>query len=164
LHLVGFFLYHPSYYSLSRLLKTKPKIYIQHFQDMYGMTWAKQGLQKFQINIPALLNLQRWRSTDGAIIRMVIIRVTRHLDRNVTTVPEPKLIGNGTHTKNIAVALESLWNARSLNEGIMQFSLNLEDIMKPLHSDLSLLYSVPTGSGGPAILQFRACRVFFPHW
>jgi len=27
--------------------------HIKHFQDMYGMTWAKQGLQKFQTNIPA---------------------------------------------------------------------------------------------------------------
>ena len=109
-----------------------------------------------------LLILQSRRSTDGAIIWVVIIRVPSHLDRNATTVPEPKSIVNGTHTKNKAVALEPLWNAPSLNEGIMQFSLNLEDIMKPLHSDLSLLYKVPTGSGAQSASNSERVECSFP--
>ena len=137
----------PSYYSLSRLLKTKPK-YIYNISKTC-MEWRgrSKASRNFKQMSRHLLILQRWRSIDGTIIGVVIIRVPRHLDRNVTTVPEPKSIVNGTHTKNKAVALEPLWNARSLNEGIMHFALNLAHIMKPLHSDLSLLYSVPTGSG-----------------
>jgi len=44
----------------------------------------------------------------------------------------------------------------------MQFSLNLEDIMKLLHSDLSLLYSVPTGSGAQPASNSQPVECSFP--